>query len=91
MEQKINLNWVMENKGEFMRMSEEVRRSSLGEMMYKQIEKMQTEPEKISKVTGMLIDTEILSLDEILEMLNDDNILQERIKEALEILSEEGA
>lgn len=34
----------------------------------------------------MLIDLEILELDEIIEMLSDNNILQERINEAVEIL-----
>lgn len=43
---------------------------------------------QVSKITGMLIDLEILELDEILEMLINEEFLKERINEALEIINE---
>lgn len=36
----------------------------------------------------MLIDLEILELDEVIEMLEDEDVLAERIKEALEVIYE---
>ena len=57
--------------------------------MYTQVTQLNIQSELISKVTGMLIDLEILELDEIIEMLSDNNILQERINEAVDILLEE--
>lgn len=36
----------------------------------------------------MLIDTEILELDEIIEMLRNEEALEDRIKEALEVIEE---
>lgn len=36
----------------------------------------------------MLIDLEILDLEEIIEMLEDDEIMRDRIKEAMEVIEE---
>lgn len=57
-------------------------------MVYKQIEKKNIEFSEIAKITGMLIDLEILELDEVIEMLEDEDVLAERIKEALEVIYE---
>lgn len=46
--------------------------------MFKRISNINKEPELNSKITGMLIDLDILEFDEILEILSDDNILNER-------------
>jgi hypothetical protein len=46
------------------------------------------DPNKVSKITGMLIDLEILELDEIIEMLLNEEFLMDRIEEALEIINE---
>ena len=41
--------------------------------MYKKVDAIQNiDQDKVSKVTGMLIDTEILELDEIIELLVND-------------------
>ena len=44
--------------------------------------------DKVSKVTGMLIDTEILELDEIIDLLENEASLEERVQEALEVIDE---
>ena len=44
--------------------------------------------DKVSKVTGMLIDTEILELDEIIDLLENEASLHERVQEALEVIDE---
>ena len=38
----------------------------------------------------MLIDLDILELDEIIDMLEDSESLEERVKEALEVIEESG-
>jgi len=57
--------------------------------MYKKVSMVDDiDKEHISKVTGMLIDLEILDLEEILEMLINDEFLKDRIVEAMEIINE---
>ena len=41
-----------------------------------------------SKITGMLIDFELLELVEMVDMINDDDNLQARISEAIEVLED---
>lgn len=67
---------------------EEKKRNLLGEMMYKKVNSMNIDPTKVSKVTGMLIDLEILEIDEIVEMLTNDEVLSDRINEAIEVINE---
>lgn len=43
---------------------------------------------QVSRITGMLIDLEILDLSEIIQILRDDEVFVEKIQEALEILEE---
>lgn len=43
----------------------------------------------IPKITGMLIDFDVLQLEEQVELLEDDTALEQRIQEALDILLEE--
>ena len=43
---------------------------------------------KVSKITGMLIDLEILEIDEIIEVLMNPISLSERVKEALEVIED---
>lgn len=57
--------------------------------MYKKVShQSQIDSSKVSKITGMLIDLDILELDEIIEMLMDEEFLMDRIEEALEIINE---
>lgn len=41
------------------------------------------------RITGMLIDLEVLELSEILDIIEDEETLNERVKEALEVLRDE--
>ena len=57
--------------------------------MYKKVISLNMmEVQKVSKVTGMLIDLEILDLDEIIEILENKESLVGRVKEALEVIIE---
>ena len=81
--------WIKENKEEFEDFDEDKKRNVLGEMMYKKVSMVNDiDPTQISKITGMLIDLEILDLEEILEMLMNEEFLRDRISEAMEIINE---
>jgi len=43
------------------------------------------------KITGMLIDLDVLEISEIIEFLQDPDLLKERIIEAKELIESEGA
>lgn len=82
-------NWLKKNKTSFMDFEEEKRRNVLGELMFSKIQKTGTvNSENISKVTGMLIDLDILDYEEIIDMLENEESLKERIVEALEVIND---
>lgn len=56
--------------------------------MYPKILNKNMDPSKVSKITGMLIDLDILELEEIIDILQNEASLKERIKEALEVIDE---
>lgn len=88
-EPSYDITWLRSNKREFNDFSEEKQRNILGELMFNCVSKQGiTDPAKISKITGMLIDLEILEFDEILDMLENEESLKERIKEALDVIEE---
>lgn len=88
-EQSYDITWLKKNKREFNDFAEDKQRNVLGELMFNCVSKQGiTDPAKISKITGMLIDLEILEFDEILDMLENEESLKERIKEALDVIEE---
>lgn len=52
-----------------MKFDSDKKRNILGELMFNRISSENISNEYVSKITGMLIDLDILELDEILEML----------------------
>jgi polyadenylate-binding protein len=82
-------NWLKNNKTVFMDFEDEKRRNVLGELMFSKIQKTNAvNSENISKVTGMLIDLDILDYEEIIDMLENEDSLKERIVEALEVIND---
>jgi hypothetical protein len=82
-----DVNWLKENQKEFLEMEKEQQRSILGELMFRKVFDLNDmEEQKVSKITGMLIDLEILELEEIIDMLQNKESLNERVKEALEVI-----
>jgi len=57
--------------------------------MFKKVSQQEEiEDSKVSKITGMLIDLEILEIEEIILMLTNPENLTVRVKEALEVIQE---
>jgi RNA recognition motif-containing protein len=84
-----NVEWLKKNKKEFMAMDKEKQNNVMGNLMYNRVlASGLTTKDLVPKVTGMLIDIEILDYEEIIEILINDESLKERINEAVEVINE---
>ena len=82
---------IKSRRGEFEALHNDEKKNILGNLMYERVKSMHHgEAEQLPKITGMLIDLEVLDLDEILEIIANDEVLQERIEEAIEVLVDSG-
>ena len=70
---------------EFLALEEEKQRQILGELLFPLV-KAKAPEQYAPKITGMLIDLSVLEVTEILEFLEDPELLQERINEAIDLL-----
>jgi len=76
------------SKEEFLALSSDEQKNKLGNIMYSRVKSIQKDETLIPKITGMLIDTEVLEFEEILKIIEEDNILKERIEEAIEVIND---
>jgi len=74
----------------FNELDKEKQRNILGEFLFPKI-RAEAGEAVAPKITGMLIDLDVLEVSEILEFLEDPELLKERIKEAKELIESEGA
>lgn len=82
---------IKTKRGEFDALSTEEKKNILGNIMYERVKSKHTrEAELLPKITGMLIDLDVLDLDEILDIISNDDVLAERIEEACEVLEDSG-
>jgi len=66
------------------------KRRILGNLMYYRIQTMSNiEKDLLPKITGMLIDLDVLELTDIVEILENDEILQERVKDAIAVIQDD--
>jgi len=84
---KIDLATIRQNWDNFKSMKAEDKRNVLGEFLYPRVEKI-TGRTLAPKITGMLVDFEVMTEDEIVEAIEDENTLKQRIQEAKEALDE---
>jgi polyadenylate-binding protein len=83
------ISWLKNSKKEFMALSEEEQKNILGNIMYQRVnESGIAENEMVPKITGMLIDLEILEYEEIIEILENNESLKDRIAEAIEVMND---
>jgi len=74
---------------EFIKLEKEKQRNILGELLFPLIKERVGES-IAPKITGMLIDLDVLEIDEIFEFLEDKDLLHERIEEAKNLILSEG-
>jgi uncharacterized membrane protein YheB (UPF0754 family) len=66
------------------------KRKLLGNLMFYRVQSVQSvNKDLVPKITGMLIDLEVLELDEVIEILSDDKVLEERINDAIAVIEED--
>lgn len=88
-EPQYDVDWLKHHKKDFMNFDSDKQRNVLGELMFAQIQITKLVAlGNVSKVTGMLIDLEILDYEEIIDMLENADSLKERINEALEVIND---
>ena len=79
---------IRTHKREFLAQEEDAKKQLLGNIMYQRVKQFNSDEKLVPKITGMLIDLDVLELDEILEIIELDDNLQERIAEAIEVINE---
>merc|ERR1719488_360913 len=80
--------WLKNNINEFEQMDNIEKKNILGNLMYPLVEKSVKIPDHVPKITGMLIDLEVLKVSEIVEIMENPEALKERIEEAIGIINE---
>lgn len=87
-EEMFNLEYLKVHKDEFLTYDKERQNNILGNLMYhKVMESGLSNKELAPKITGMLIDLEILDIAEIIEIMENKESLNERVNEALEVIN----
>ena len=82
-------NWIRNNMAEFQAMSDADQKQLLGILMFEKVSKVTT-PQLSPKVTGMLIDLEVLDLNDVLEILESQDKLKDMVNDARQIIEEAG-
>merc|ERR1711934_1153963 len=83
-----DINWLKNNMTEFEAFDNHEKKNILGNLMYPLVEKTVNNPEHVPKITGMLIDLEVLKAHEIVEIMENQEALKDRIDEAIGIINE---
>lgn len=84
---KLDLATIRKNWENFKSLKPEEKRNILGEFLYPKVLK-EIGNNLAPKITGMLVDFEVMTEEEIVEAIDDDSILRQRINEAKEALDE---
>merc|ERR1719223_522693 len=84
------LDYLKEHLQEFMDYNQDKKRSILGELLFPKIKALlKSNDQNAPKITGMLIDFEVFEVSDIIEFLESEEALLERVKEAEELISQQ--
>jgi len=81
-------DWLRANEEEFERLPQNDQKIILGNTLYPKIKQIINDDNVVPKVTGMLVDLECLSTQDIRNMIESYDELKTRVAEALEIIAE---
>ena len=79
-------NYIQKFLKEFKALPQTFQTQMLGDLIYSALSEYKLDQEVQGQITGMLNDYEVLSLNEILELLSNKEIMKDRINEALELI-----
>ena len=86
-EEVFTVETLKSRKNELMKFEKEKQQNILGNIMYHKVMESSLADKKLApKITGMLIDLDILEINEIIEIMENKDILEERIEEAMEVI-----
>jgi len=80
--------WLRANEEEFEQLPQNDQKIILGNTLYPKIKQIINDDNVVPKVTGMLVDLECLSTQDIRNMIESYDELKTRVAEALEIIAE---
>jgi len=83
-----DLEWLKRNIEQFEKLDNHEKKNILGNLMYPLVEANVSNPEHVPKITGMLIDLEVLRASEIVEIMENQEALKDRIDEAIGIIDD---
>lgn len=83
-----DLDWLKRNLDAFEKYDNHEKKNILGNLMYPLVEANVTNPDHVPKITGMLIDLEVLRAGEIVEIMENQDALKDRIDEAIGIIND---
>lgn len=88
----MNINEILSHRGEFDALDTDNQKRKLGTILFPLIQtRLAGTPngEQLTpRVTGMLIDLDVLNIDDIIESIQNGELLNQRIKEAIELINE---
>lgn len=82
------MGWLISNQKQFEQMDPNEKRKLLGNLMYYRVATQPVDKDLVPKITGMLIDLDVLELSDIIEILTKDEALKDRIADAINIINE---
>jgi len=80
--------WLKNNIATFEAYDSLEKKNILGNLMYPLVDAKVKNPEHVPKITGMLIDLEVLRPQEIVEIMENEESLKDRIDEAIGIIND---
>lgn len=86
-EEVFTLETLKSKKNDLLKFEKEKQQNILGNIMYHKVMESSLQDKKLApKITGMLIDLDILDIDEIIQIMENKDVLEERIEEAMEVI-----
>lgn len=83
-----DIEWLKQNLAAFENYENHEKKNILGNLMYPLVESNVQNAEHVPKITGMLIDLEVLRASEIVEIMENQEALKDRIDEAIGIIND---
>lgn len=78
---------LRENLPEFLKLPRDDQRNILGELLFPQVSRFVGDQSIAPKITGMLVDFDVMEVPEIIELIENQESLIERIKEAEDLIT----
>ena len=82
----VQIQTILQNKTDFQKLDDEFKLQILGDLVYDAIQEKDLNPELITRITSMIVDFEVLELEEIIDLLINEESLNERIAEAVDLI-----